>query len=146
MLETTSIVGSLKTCEEEVMGFNGDKDVKDFDGELSIDSEGIKGLKVCDFDYELHLNMIYINPMKFSMVNKEVDSIAIEDLVIIDKEFIIKVLTKMWINGNVVNVSKKYEGSRVNVKRKSTEDKVRCEKVFEVDGALDYENSRASSF
>ena len=40
----------------------------------------------------------------------------------------------------------KNESSRVNVKRKSTEDKVRREKVFEVDEALDSENSRASSF
>ncbi|GJZ37922.1 long chain acyl-CoA synthetase 6, peroxisomal-like protein [Tanacetum coccineum] len=37
-------------------------------------------------------------------------------------------------------------GFRVDVKRKSTEDKVRCEKVFDVDKALDIENSRASSF
>nr|GEY37456.1 hypothetical protein [Tanacetum cinerariifolium] len=41
---------------------------------------------------------------------------------------------------------KKYEGFRVDVKRKSTEVKVRREKVFEVDESLDIENSRASSF
>ncbi|GJT87878.1 RNA-directed DNA polymerase [Tanacetum coccineum] len=41
---------------------------------------------------------------------------------------------------------KKYEGFRVDVKRKSIEDKVHREKVFEVDEALDIENSRASSF
>nr|GEU56475.1 Asp_protease_2 domain-containing protein [Tanacetum cinerariifolium] len=40
---------------------------------------------------------------------------------------------------------KKYEGFRVDVKRKSIEDKVRRE-VFEVDEALAIENSRASSF
>nr|GFB59576.1 transposon Ty3-I Gag-Pol polyprotein [Tanacetum cinerariifolium] len=40
---------------------------------------------------------------------------------------------------------KKYEGFRVDVKRKFIEDKVRREKVFEVDKALDIENSRASS-
>jgi hypothetical protein len=41
---------------------------------------------------------------------------------------------------------KKYEDSRVNVKRKSTQDKVRRERLFGVDEALDRENSRASSF
>ncbi|GKD92401.1 hypothetical protein Tco_1372238 [Tanacetum coccineum] len=41
---------------------------------------------------------------------------------------------------------KKYEGFRVDVKRKSIEDKVHREKVFDVDEALDIENSRASSF
>ncbi|GJT57850.1 hypothetical protein Tco_0992904 [Tanacetum coccineum] len=45
-------------------------------------------------------------------------------------------------NGRV----KKYKGFRVDVKRKSIEDKVRCEKVFDVNEALDIENSRASSF
>ncbi|GJZ88888.1 hypothetical protein Tco_0660670 [Tanacetum coccineum] len=40
---------------------------------------------------------------------------------------------------------KKYEGFRVDVKRKSVEDKVSHE-VFDVDEALDIENSRASSF
>ncbi|GKE24679.1 hypothetical protein Tco_1436191 [Tanacetum coccineum] len=35
---------------------------------------------------------------------------------------------------------------RVDVKRKSIEDKIRREKVFDVDEALDIENSRASSF
>ena len=88
VLETTNKVGTLKNCEEEVMGFNGDEDVKDFDGELNMNSEGIKNLKVCDFDYGLNLNIIMTTPMKFSMASKEVDFIAIEDLVIIDKEFI----------------------------------------------------------
>nr|GEX40058.1 hypothetical protein [Tanacetum cinerariifolium] len=36
--------------------------------------------------------------------------------------------------------------SRVNVKHKSTEDKVRHEKMFKVNEALDGENSWASSF
>ncbi|GJS30503.1 hypothetical protein Tco_0491123 [Tanacetum coccineum] len=40
---------------------------------------------------------------------------------------------------------KRYEGFRVDVKRKSIKDKVRHE-VFDVDEALDIENSRASSF
>ncbi|GJU49954.1 hypothetical protein Tco_1219509 [Tanacetum coccineum] len=46
----------------------------------------------------------------------------------------------------MVDVLKKYEGFRVDVKRKSIEDKVRREKVFDVDEVLDIENSRASSF
>ncbi|GJY18500.1 hypothetical protein Tco_0389991 [Tanacetum coccineum] len=41
---------------------------------------------------------------------------------------------------------KKYERFQVDVKRKLIEDKVRREKVFEVDEAFDIENSRASSF
>ncbi|GKD67975.1 transposon ty3-I gag-pol polyprotein [Tanacetum coccineum] len=41
---------------------------------------------------------------------------------------------------------KKYECFQVDVKRKSIKDKVCREKVFEVDEALDIENSRASSF
>nr|GEY86732.1 hypothetical protein [Tanacetum cinerariifolium] len=40
---------------------------------------------------------------------------------------------------------KRYKGFRVDVKRKSIEDKVRHE-VFDVDEAYDIENSRASSF
>ncbi|GKC12050.1 transposon ty3-I gag-pol polyprotein [Tanacetum coccineum] len=38
------------------------------------------------------------------------------------------------------------KGFRVDVKCKSIKDKVRCEKLFEVDKALNIENSRASSF
>ncbi|GJS40586.1 hypothetical protein Tco_0565629 [Tanacetum coccineum] len=41
---------------------------------------------------------------------------------------------------------KKDEGSRVNVKRKSTKDKVHRDKMFEVDEALDSDNSKTSSF
>ncbi|GKB17264.1 hypothetical protein Tco_0851187, partial [Tanacetum coccineum] len=48
-----------------------------------------------------------------------------------------------WEYGRCI---KKYEGFRVDVKRKSIEDKVRREKVFEVEEALNIENSRASSF
>ncbi|GJT56285.1 transposon ty3-I gag-pol polyprotein [Tanacetum coccineum] len=40
---------------------------------------------------------------------------------------------------------KNYEGFRVDVMHKSIEDKVRREKVFDIDEALDIENSRASS-
>nr|GEU39475.1 hypothetical protein [Tanacetum cinerariifolium] len=41
---------------------------------------------------------------------------------------------------------KKDEGSRVNVKGKSTQDNVHHEKMFEVDEALDNENTRSSSW
>nr|GEY41104.1 hypothetical protein [Tanacetum cinerariifolium] len=41
---------------------------------------------------------------------------------------------------------KKYEGYRVDVKYKSTKDKVRRERVFGVDEAIDSENLSASSF
>lgn len=142
-LASTKEVVVLKTCEDNVMDFNDIDDVNVLDGELSMDSEGIKDLMVCDFDYEINLNMIITNPMKVSMVNKEVNFILIEDLVVIDKEFITRCSNSyvdQWECG------KKYEGSRVNAKRKSTEDKVRREKVFEVDEALDSENTRASSF
>ena len=63
VLETTNKVGTLKTCEEEDMGFSDDEDC-----EISMDSYGIKDSKVCDFDYGINLNMIITNPMKFSMV------------------------------------------------------------------------------
>nr|GEU39794.1 transposon Ty3-I Gag-Pol polyprotein [Tanacetum cinerariifolium] len=47
-----------------------------------------------------------------------------------------------WEYGRLV---KKYRGFRVDVKRKSTRDKVHHEKVFDVDESFDIENSRASS-
>ena len=147
VLKTINKVGTLKTYEEEVMGFNSDEDVKDFDGELSMYSKGIKDLKVYDLDYGLNLNMIMTNPIKFSMVSNDDDFIAIEDLVIIDKEFITRCFNS-WVDHLECGrrVKKHKESTRVNVKRKSIEDKVRREKVFEVDEALDSENSRASSF
>ncbi|GJW62494.1 RNA-directed DNA polymerase [Tanacetum coccineum] len=46
----------------------------------------------------------------------------------------------------MVDMLKKYEGFQVDVKRKSREDKVHRKNVFEVNEALDIENSRASSF
>ncbi|GJR06824.1 hypothetical protein Tco_0529808 [Tanacetum coccineum] len=59
-------------------------------------------------------------------------------------------LGKPWrchglISGSMVDVLKKYEGFRVDVKSKLIKDKVLHE-VFEVDGAFAIENSRASSF
>ena len=77
-LASTKEVVVLKTCEDNVMDFNDIDDVNVLDGELSMDSEGIKDLKVCDFDYELNLNMIITNPMKFSMVNKEVNLLQLK--------------------------------------------------------------------
>nr|GEV82485.1 transposon Ty3-I Gag-Pol polyprotein [Tanacetum cinerariifolium] len=58
------------------------------------------------------------------------------------KEKILKTEIDRWEYGRRV---KKYEGFRVDVKRKSIENKVRRE-VFEVDEALAIENSRVSSF
>ncbi|GKE43715.1 hypothetical protein Tco_1470999, partial [Tanacetum coccineum] len=45
-----------------------------------------------------------------------------------------------------INAVKKDEGSRVDVKRKATEDKLLHEKMFEVDEVLDCDNSKASYF
>ncbi|GJX10337.1 hypothetical protein Tco_0200196 [Tanacetum coccineum] len=76
--------GTLKTCEEKVMGFNDDKDVKGFD------CHGVD----------------------------------------------------RW---NYAKLVKRYDGSQVDMMCKCTEDKVRREKVFEVDETLDSENSRVFS-
>ncbi|GJT84601.1 hypothetical protein Tco_1066318 [Tanacetum coccineum] len=116
-----------KNFKLKIYGFNDDEDVKDFDCELKTDSECVDDLKTCDLDYELILKMIIKTSIKFSMLDKEVILIAIENLVVVDKEC----TTRCF---------------RVDVKRKSTEDKVHREKVFEVDEALDSENSMASSF
>jgi hypothetical protein len=53
------------------------------------------------------------------------------------------IMVDRWECGRRV---KKDESFRVNVKRKSTQDKVRRERLFEVDESLDSENSRASAF
>ena len=73
--------------------------------------------------------------------------IAIEDSVIIDKEYTNRCLGSWvdhWECGR--RVKKHKESTRVNVKRKSTQDKVRRERLFEIDEVFDSENSRASSF
>ncbi|GKE34032.1 hypothetical protein Tco_1453354, partial [Tanacetum coccineum] len=79
------------------------------------------------------------------MVNKEAIFITIENLVDIDREHTTRCFgswTDRWEYGRRV---KKYEGFRVDVKRKSIEDKVRRE-VFDVVEAIDIENLRANSF
>ncbi|GKD43909.1 hypothetical protein Tco_1268554 [Tanacetum coccineum] len=80
------------------------------------------------------------------MANKDVIFITIENLRVADKEHTTRCFgswVDRWEYGRHVKIS---ECFRVDVKRKSTEDKVCREKVFDVDEALDIENSRASSF
>nr|GEU92317.1 putative nucleotidyltransferase, ribonuclease H [Tanacetum cinerariifolium] len=80
------------------------------------------------------------------MENKEATFITIEKLGVVDREHTTRCF-RSWIDSwEYGRRVKKYEGFRVDVKRKSIEDTVRREKVFEVDEALDIENSRASSF
>ncbi|GKE07950.1 transposon ty3-I gag-pol polyprotein [Tanacetum coccineum] len=79
------------------------------------------------------------------MANREAIFITIKNLGVVDKEHITRCfwsLIDRWEYGRRVN---KYEGFRVDVKRKSNEDKVRHE-VFEIDEALAVENLMASSF
>ncbi|GJV57599.1 putative nucleotidyltransferase, ribonuclease H [Tanacetum coccineum] len=112
------------------MGSNDDEDVKGFNYELKKHSNGV----------------LKFNHLWFSMVNKEAIFITTENLVVADKEHTTRCFGSWidrWEYGRCI---KKYEGFRVDVKRKSIEDKVRREKVFEVDEALNIENSRASSF
>ncbi|GJV61756.1 hypothetical protein Tco_1467856 [Tanacetum coccineum] len=81
-----------------------------------------------------------------SFENKYTIFVAIENLGVTDKEHTTRWFgswVDRWEYGRRV---KKYEGFRVDVKRKSIKDKVHREKVFDVDEALDIENSRASSF
>ncbi|GJY58308.1 hypothetical protein Tco_0458200 [Tanacetum coccineum] len=115
---TRNKVSALKTCEE-IMGFNDDEDVKGFNCALKTDFECAPNLNIRDLDYGLILRMRSTKP---------------------------DVLGHGLIVGSMVDVLKKYEGFRVDVKRKSIEDKVRREKVFEVHEALDIENSRVISF
>ncbi|GJV72926.1 putative nucleotidyltransferase, ribonuclease H [Tanacetum coccineum] len=141
---TRNKVGALKTCEE-IMGFNDDEDVKGFNFGIKKDFECVHNLNIRDLDCGLILRMIIKNQIKFSMVNKEAIFITIENLVVVDREHTTRCFrswTDRWEYGRRV---KKYEGFRVDVKRKSIEDKVRRE-VFDVVEALDIENSRASSF
>ena len=77
------------------------------------------------------------------MANKEASFIASNNLVIVDKQYTTQCLGS-WIDCWDCARRLKNEGSRVNVKCKSTEDKVRHEKTFEVDETIDSENSRAS--
>ncbi|GJV21908.1 putative nucleotidyltransferase, ribonuclease H, partial [Tanacetum coccineum] len=144
LFQTTNKVDTLKTCEE-IMDFNDDEDVKGFKCELKTDFECVHNINVRDLDYGLILKMIIKNQVKFSMANREAIFITIENLGVVDKEHITRCFWSWidrWEYGRRVN---KYEGFRVDVKRKSNEDKVRRE-VFEIDEALAIENSRASSF
>ncbi|GJY61609.1 hypothetical protein Tco_0462266 [Tanacetum coccineum] len=145
LCKTTNKVGTLKTCKE-IIGFNDDEDVKCFNCELKTYFKCVHDLNVRDLNSGLILRMIIKNHIKFSMVNKEAIFITIENLVIADKEHTTRCFGSWidrWEYGRCI---KKYEGFRVDVKRKSIEDKVRREKVFEVEEALNIENSRASSF
>ncbi|GJZ71856.1 RNA-directed DNA polymerase, eukaryota [Tanacetum coccineum] len=142
---TTNTISTLMTCEE-IIGFNDDEDVKSFNCELKMDFKCVHDLNVRDLDSGLILRMIIKNHIKFSMVNKEVIFITIENLVVADKEHTTRCFGSWidrWQYGRCI---KKYEGFRVDVKRKSIKDKVRREKVFEVDEALNIENSRTSFF
>nr|GEW09716.1 RNA-directed DNA polymerase [Tanacetum cinerariifolium] len=142
---TTNKVGTLKTCEE-IMGFNDDEDVKGFNYELKTDFECVHDLNIRDLDYGLILRIRMKNQIKFSVANKYAIFVTIENLRVVDREHTTRCF-RSWIDrweyGRRI---KKYEGFRVDVKRKSIKDKVLREKVFEVNEALNIENSRASSF
>ncbi|GKB42785.1 putative nucleotidyltransferase, ribonuclease H [Tanacetum coccineum] len=80
------------------------------------------------------------------MANKDVILITVENFRVADKEHTTRCFgswVDRWEYGRRV---KKYKCFRVDVKRKSIKDKVHRKKVFDVDDALDIENSRASSF
>ncbi|GJS46474.1 hypothetical protein Tco_0596595 [Tanacetum coccineum] len=144
LFQITNKVDTLKTSEE-IMGFSDDEDVKGFNCELKTDFEHVHNLNVRDLDYGLILRMIIKNQVKFSMADKEAIFITTENLKVVDKEHITRCFGSWidhWEYGRRV---KKYEGFRVDVKRKFNEDKVRRE-VFEVDEALAIENSRVISF
>ncbi|GJW75504.1 RNA-directed DNA polymerase [Tanacetum coccineum] len=80
------------------------------------------------------------------MANKEDIFITIENLRVADKEHTTRCFGSWVDRWEYSRRVKKYKGFRVDVKRKSIEDKVHREKVFDVDESLDIENSRASSF
>nr|GEV19680.1 RNA-directed DNA polymerase [Tanacetum cinerariifolium] len=134
-----------ETCEE-IIGFNDDKDVKDFQYELKTKFNCLHDLNIRDLDNGLILRMIIKNQIKFSMANKEAIFIKIENLMVVDMEHTTRCFGSLVDRGEYGRHVKKYKGFRVDVKRKSIKDKVHREKVFEVDEALDIENSRASSF
>ncbi|GKB02473.1 hypothetical protein Tco_0830562 [Tanacetum coccineum] len=145
LFETTNKVGTLNACEE-IIGFYDDEDVKGFNCELKTDFKCVHDLNVRDLDYGLILRMIIKNHIKFLMVNKDAIFISIENLRVVDKDHTTRCFgswVDRWEYGRRV---KKYESFRVDVKRNFIKDKVHREKVFEVDEALDVENSRASSF
>ncbi|GKD80563.1 hypothetical protein Tco_1347402 [Tanacetum coccineum] len=145
LFETTNTVGTLKTCKE-IMGSNDDEDMKGFNCELKTEFECVHNLNVRDLDYGLISKMIIKNKIKFSMANKDAIFITIDKLRVADKEYTTRCFgswVDRWEYGRHV---KNYKGFRVDVKRKSIEDKVLRKKMFEVDEALDIKNSRAISF
>ncbi|GKE88709.1 hypothetical protein Tco_1566184 [Tanacetum coccineum] len=145
LFETMNKVSTLKTCEQ-IMGFTDDEDVQGFNCELKTNFECVNNLNIRDLDYGVILRMSIKNQIKFSMANKEAIFITIENLRVIDREHTTRCFGSWidrWEYGRHI---KKYKCFRVDVKRKSIEDKVRHEKVFEVDEALNIENSWASSF
>ncbi|GJV90453.1 putative nucleotidyltransferase, ribonuclease H [Tanacetum coccineum] len=144
LFKTTNKVGTLKTCEE-IMAFNDNENVKGFNCELKIDFECVHNLNIRDLDYGLILRMSMKNQIKFSMANKEAILITIENLGVVDREHTTRCFGSWIDRWEYSRRVKKYEGFRVDVKRKSIKDKVHRE-VFDVDEALDIENSRASSF
>ncbi|GJR71516.1 hypothetical protein Tco_0083881 [Tanacetum coccineum] len=143
LFEITNKVVTLKTCEK-ITGFNGDEDVKGFNCEIKMDFVCVHNLNVYDLNYRLILRMIIKKQIKFSKANKEAIFITIENLGVVDRENTTRCFGSWidsWEYGRRI---KKYEGFRVDVKRKSIEDKVHREKVFEVDEALNIENTRES--
>ncbi|GJY25285.1 transposon ty3-I gag-pol polyprotein [Tanacetum coccineum] len=130
LFETTNKVGTSKTCEE-ITGFNDDEDVKSFNCELKMDFECVHNLNIRD---GLILRMSMKNQIKFSMANKEAIFITIKNLRVIAREHTTCCFGSWidrWEYGRRI---KKYKGFRVDVKRKSIEDKVHREKVFEIRG------------
>ncbi|GJZ82654.1 zinc finger, CCHC-type containing protein [Tanacetum coccineum] len=102
------------------------------------------------FSIESSACILFSDYQKFTLViNGKQRAIVIttgKNLVVADKEHTTRCFESCndrWEYGRCI---KKYEGFRVDVKRKSIEDKVCREKVFEVEEALNIENSRASSF
>ncbi|GJX62888.1 hypothetical protein Tco_0295788 [Tanacetum coccineum] len=121
VLETTNNVDVWMNCVEKDVDSKVEEDMNGFHYELNMNSECVNDLNVCDFDYGLIINMIAINPLRFSNDRNESTKECERRL-------------------------KKDEGSRVDVKHKSTQNKVFREKMFEVDESLDSENSRVSYF
>ncbi|GJY59392.1 transposon ty3-I gag-pol polyprotein [Tanacetum coccineum] len=117
LFQTTNKVDALKTSKE-IMGFNDDEDVKDFNYELKTNFECVHNLNVRDLDYGLILRMIIKNQVKFSMANREAIFITIENMGVVDKEHITRCFGS-WID--------RWE-------------------VFEVDKAFSIKNSKASYF
>ncbi|GJT25422.1 transposon ty3-I gag-pol polyprotein [Tanacetum coccineum] len=146
LCETTNKVDTLKTCEE-IIGFNDDEDVKGFNCEPKTDFKCVHDLNVHDLDSGFKSEISYLLVVSPEMESPEMESPEMESPEVEPPEVGRwggwKGWKRSWIDrweyGRCI---KKYEGFRVDVKRKSIEDNVRREKVFEVDKALNIENSR----